>query len=425
MEAGFAKSLVNPPLGMPMEGLGQQGGCQTIHDDLFVRALSLTHDGVEVVIIGCDLLFFERPTVARFKEAIGRATGLAPEQLFLNTSHTHAGPRLTHWAYTGAPDPDYLTAIEKALVEAVTKATERREPVTLSAGMTRTDLPVNRRKPDAEGKAQWAPYRNGGICDALPICMLNNNAGEVVALLFSISCHPSMIYTLDISAEYPGVAMRRLNAYFQTEGAMFLQGAGGDTKPRQIAVDEQYWRAGTWEEMEAAGVEVSDAVIARIVLGLTPVTPALRNTVLPMSWPLEAGPARDYFTGLLADAQATEQRKLWAEEMLQQLDADGSLPTVLPVGLHALELGENLRLIGTEGELVGELGNRILQAFPTGVTFPMGYTDGAQIYLMSTWMLPEGGYEVDSFWEFHLPAPLAPGTEKVLDEALCALKGKD
>lgn len=423
MEAGFAKALVNPPLGMPMEGLGQQGGCQTIHDDLYVRALALTHDGAEVVIIGCDLLFFEKPTVKRFTDAIGRATGLAPVQIFLNTSHTHAGPRLTHWSYSGAPAPAYLDVIEQALVTAVTEARQQREPVTLWAGMTHTTVPVSRRKPDAAGKAQWAPYRDGIICDALPFCLLKDNAGKVLSLLFSISCHPSMIYSLDISAEYPGAAMRQLNAHFQTDGALFLQGAGGDTKPRQIAVAEEHWRAGTWEEMEEVGSEIADAVIAQVEQGLSPVSPALRATMLPMCWQLERAPARVYFTALLADENAPALRKRWAEEMLQQLEADNCLPTAIEVGLHAVELGEGLRLIGAEGELVGELGNQILRAFPTGVTFPLGYTDGAQIYLPSSRMLPEGGYEVDSYWEYHHPAPLAPGMEQVLDDALRVLQG--
>ncbi len=77
-----------------------------------------------------------------------------------------------------------------------------------------------------------------------------------------------------------------------------------------------------------------------------------------------------------------------------------------------------VRLVGVEGELVGELGNRMLHSFPGGVTFPLGYTDGCRIYLPSSRMLPEQGYEVDSYWEYHWPSPLAPGIEGVLDAAV-------
>ncbi len=55
------------------------------------------------MLVGCDLLFFEREQVDHFHAAINAATGLAPAQVLMNTSHTHAGPRLTHWAYSAGP----------------------------------------------------------------------------------------------------------------------------------------------------------------------------------------------------------------------------------------------------------------------------------------------------------------------------------
>ena len=37
-------------------------------------------------------------------------------------------------------------------------------------------------------------------------------------------------------------------------------------------------------------------------------------------------------------------------------------------------------------------------------------------------MLDEGGYEVDSYWEYGFPAPLAKGFEQVLFQALKDLR---
>ena len=235
MRTGFAKSCVSPPLGMAMEGLHQTEVCKAIHDDLFVRALWLSHDGAEALIVAFDLLFFERCVVDRFKGALGRRLNLRPCQIFLNTTHTHAGPRVTRWHYNGAPEPLYLDQVEEAMLDAAARAKAKLRDVTIWAGMTRTDLPVSRRKPTAGERVEWKPYRKGAICDALPFCVFKDAGGSVVALLFSVSCHPSMIYECAISAEYPGAAMRLLNAHFQTDGSMFLQGAGGETKPRHIA----------------------------------------------------------------------------------------------------------------------------------------------------------------------------------------------
>ena len=420
LHAGFARTTVNPPLGMPMEGLAQQEGCRQIHDPLYVRALFLTQGEACLLILSCDLLFFEHAQVAQVKAAIGQATGLTPAQILLNTTHTHAGPRMTHWCYSGAPDPDYLEAVTRALVAVTVQAHAGQQPVTAWAGMAQTDLPVSRRKPGADGRVSWAPYLAGVVCRALPFCLFKDAAGQVVALLFSVSCHPSMIYSADISADYPGVAMQRLNAHFHTEGAMFLQGAGGDSKPRQIAVAEEYWRPGNWDEVEAAGAEVADAVIQQTEL--LPITaPTLRATLQTLHFPLATLPTREELAREAADPRARIERRYWAEDMLAQLERDGQLPSAVALELHTVEIGPELRLIGVEGELVGELGNRILAAFPSGVTFPLGYTNGAQIYLPASRMLPEGGYEVDSYWEYHHPAPLAPGIEAIL---LAAVAGE-
>lgn len=422
MTAGFGLGEVNPPLGMPMEGLGQQGGCQTIHDDLFVRLLALAAGRQQLLLVGFDLLFFERPVVDRFKAALWRRFGLAPDQILLNTSHTHAGPRLTRWAYGGDADPVYLEKIEAALVQAADQALAGRKPVRLEAGMATTEVPVSRRKPGPDGLTQWAPHLGGEVCNALPFCLFRDRTDAVVCLLFSVSCHPSMIYSLNISADYPGAATRQLNRHFQTGGAFFLQGAGGDTKPRQIAEQESHWRHGTWGEVEAAGKAVADAVVAAAG-GLQPVTPDLRTCLFATDWPLGPLPDRQMLETAAADSTLPAGRRAWANEMLRRLDVLGRLPDTVEVMVHAVQLGRGLRLIGFEGELVGELGNRILWRYDRGITFPLGYTNGAQIYLPSSRMIPTHGYEVDSFWEYHHAAPLRLVTDDVVEKALDYLQG--
>ncbi len=418
MFAGFGQAKVTPPLGLPMEGLGQQGGITSIHDDLYVRALYLRHEGEQSLILGADLLFFERRHVDRFKGAIGRRLDLPAGRILLNVSHTHAGPRLTRWAYSGAPDSEYMDEIEEGYVSAACQAAEQTQEVSLWAGAGRTAVPVSRRKPDALGRAQWAPCRAGTICNTVPICLLRGADGQVVSLLFSASCHPSMIYSLDISADYPGAAMRLLNEHFQTEGALFLQGAGGDTKPRQVAEGEERWRPGTWEEMEEAGHEIAEAVINVAEEGLVEVEPDLRLARRTLRFPFDALPVRSDLERDAHDPSEREARRAWAEEMLRRLNRRGALRTHVEMDLHALQLGRGLRLIGVEAEVVSDLGNLILAEYDRGVTFPLGYTDGCRAYLPSTRMIPEGGYEVDSYWEYHLPAQLAPGTDGILEAGL-------
>jgi hypothetical protein len=419
LTAGFASRLVNPLVGCPMEGLGQKGGARSIHDDLHLRALALEQDGREVLLVGMDLLFFERSVIDRYKGALSRVCGLRADQILLNTSHNHAGPRLTHWAYSDGPDADYLEQVETALLEAAVEARQRREPVTLRAGMTTTDLPVSRRQLDAQGQALWAPSFQNEVCTALPFTLFTNARGQVVSLLFSVSCHPSMIYEVDISGEYPAAACRHLNERFATNGALFLQGCAGDTKPRVIADGEKRWRPGTWEELDEVGEELAER-IAAAAHDLPTVTPDLQVCLEEVALPLQPAPSDSAFAAIRDNPQERQARRTWAADMIHRRQRFGHLPTAVPVALHGIQLGQGLRLFATDTEPVGAVGNLMLRLYDHGVTFPLGYSNGCLIYLPVTRMLPEHGYEVDSYWEYHYPAPFAPGCESPLLDRLRA-----
>jgi len=417
MLAGFDKRTINPPPGIPMEGLGVSEPSQSVHDDLFVRVLHLSQNETEVYIVSFDLLFFERQAVDRFKGAMGRAMDVKPSQIFLNTTHTHAGPRMTSWAYSGAPDEIYLDRLEGAMIASARASKEKTRPVTITAGETTTDIPVSRRKINAEGKADWAPSFDSPVDSKLPFTILTDDEGKVVSVVFSVACHPSMIYQPIISAEFPGAAVRHLNEHFQTEGSLFLQGAAGDTKPRMGASKVSHFKSCTWEEMEATGLQVAETVIAAAST-VRPISPALTSELLEADWLLQPPLSREEYAALAEDENLRDQQRRWAADMLARLDQNGPLPSVAPISVHFVQIGPGLRLIGIEGEVLARLGLRIREIYDQGITFVLGYSNGTQIYMPMTEELPEEGYEVVSFWEYHWPASSAQGCEEPLLELI-------
>ena len=95
MNAGFAAVGINPSLGTTMMGFGSRDkahGCTGIHDDIFVRALYLEHDGDAALIMAYDLCFIGRADADQFNGAIGRRLNLSPMQILMNTSHNHVAP---------------------------------------------------------------------------------------------------------------------------------------------------------------------------------------------------------------------------------------------------------------------------------------------------------------------------------------------
>lgn len=424
MKAGFAKVNVNPRLPVSLEGLGVRTPADKIHDDLFLRCVYVTHEDRDALIIGCDLLFFERSAIDRLKGALGRVLALAPHQILFNVSHNHAGPRLTDWAYgaNGADkDPFYIEQIEASLLDAAKRAKQSAVNVEVWAGVTKTDVPVSRRQPQPDGKVAWKPSHSAPICDALPVTVLKTPANEgakVIAVLFSVSCHPSSWYEPEVSADYPGVAQRLINEYFKTDGATFLQGCGGDTKPKHVADGETRWRHGKWEDVEASGRDIANAVAELEKKGLTRYAPEVRCHYEETYWPMEKPPTADELRAVINAPEPHPVKVPWAKDMLRRLERFGALPTSVPVGVHGVQIARGVRFVALEGESVGELGNLMLAVYNRGVTFPLGYTNGTQLYLPVKRQHPEEGYEVVSFYEYHWPAPLKPVEDDIVTQTL-------
>ena len=434
MRAGFARECVTPPPGTTMMGFGSRDmarGCDGTHDDIFVRALYLEHEGEMALVMSYDMCFLGREEVDRYKGAIGRRLDMLPRQILMNTSHSHVGPSVGTWYSAGYECPDrlYLTDLERATVRAACHARDAAQDVTLWAGSTRSKLPMNRRRKMEHGGIENRPNPTGYAYDKLPFCLLKGSAGEPVCLLFSISAHPSMMSGWEISAEYPGVAMRLLDEHLGTDASLFLQGVGGDAKPEVIGrggVDR--WQTGTWELMEEAGAMVAGEVIEALGQGLSEVKPALGCASAEMAWAFEDAPPREEFEAIVDGTKPEERersvRYMWAQAQIEKLDRGDTLPTSVTLTAHGVKLGEGLRIVGIEGETVAPWGKFIEDFYDGGITFPLGYTDGTGLYLPVTSMLPEGGYEVVSSWEYGFVAQFKPGMEDAVRDALKELRDR-
>lgn len=429
MRAGFARERITPPIGTRMMGFAtrdRERGCEGVHDDLFTRALFVEHAGQQALLMGFDLCFLGREEADRLKGAIGRRIDLSPRQILLNTSHTHVGASVGTWAYGGFIEPDrlYLAELEAATVRAACAAHASAREATLRAGETRSRLPLSRRKKDEHGKVyrSFRPNPDGAVCDALPVCLLEDTSGRPICLLFSVSCHPSTISGWQISAEYPGVASELLDARLGATASFFLQGAGGDAKARVIGDLPDRWRVGDWEDVRRCGEIVAGEVAQVLEAGLAPVEPWVATALVEMEWPLEPVPSRSEFQAIAADPQTAELQRLWAERQLALLHRGQALATAAPITLQGVQLGQGLRLVGIEGEAVAELGLLMRAHYGQGITIPLGYTNGQGLYLPTDAMMDEGGYEVVSAWEYGFPSNLARGLEEVLRRSLTRLQ---
>ncbi len=423
--AGLAIADITPPPGTHLFGFGGRDrgpGCEAIHDPLQVRAVFIAAREEPVLILAYDALFFDRDEADRIKGAIGRVLDLTPRQILINCSHTHLGPVTGTWAYANyAPLKNrlYLDDLVNASIQAATRARATVRPARLRFGKTKSALPVSRRFINRHGKVEWRPAPDIPIYDTLPVLAFEDHAsGEAIALIFAVACHPSTLGGVDISADYPGVARELIDRAVGQPAAVFLQGVGGDTKPRQVAdgpadsTGLATWRSGTWDDIRLAGEMVSAAVL-EVLPRLTPVADALvESELVEAGLPLSGIPDRAELESLRAAPEPDlDLRRLWAGRQLELLDAHGTLSPLAPVLIHSIRLAENIRLLALEGEPVAAWGWAIEKDFrSTGDTIPLGYSNGQGLYLPVESNLAEGGYEVESVYEYGFPgAQLAPG----------------
>lgn len=422
MRAGFAKAQISPDPGVRMFGFAGRDlekPSTGVHDDIFVRACYLQQGDEQALILAFDLLFLGEAEVAQFREVISAELGLEARQVLMNTSHSHAGPRIGTWAWAGYTPSEtaYIARVQAAMLQAAKAARDGAREVTIHAGATTSAIPMSRRKIDERGRAQWAPSPAGRVCRHLPYCLLEDEQGRPVCLLFSISCHPSMIGDWEVSAEYPGAACRYLDEHLGAECSLFLQGTGGDAKPSLVG-DGEGWRSGTWEEVEQVGRQAADEVIGGLQADLHAVTPDLRCELEVLQWPLRPALDEAGFAAVANAPEEGEQRRRWAERNLEVLRRGEALPTSFPIAVQGLQLGEGLRMVAMQGEAVSGWGLFIVSQYQRGVTFPLGYTNGQGLYLPTSDTIPEGGYEVDSYHEYWVSSGLAEGFEEMLQATL-------
>jgi neutral ceramidase len=217
--AGTAKVNITP----------KNGG--TVHDSLYARSLVLDVNGQRIAIISIDLGGYSNNNLLKIcKEKFGIS------QLFLCPSHTHSGAQ--------DRNPKIL---ENQLVGAIDLAVKDMFQARISAGeRTFPQLGFNRLiiRDDGHAREAWFgddhfDYINyeripfGPVDPAVGVIKIEDTKGQVRAIIMNYACHSDVVWgNYAISADYPGVACRRVEEAFDNKAnCLFIEGAAGNIAP--------------------------------------------------------------------------------------------------------------------------------------------------------------------------------------------------
>lgn len=218
MKIGYAHRVITPSLDKPvyLAGFGNGRRAETIHDDLYVRALALQAGQTTLVLVALDLIGFFRPDVY---EVIGKVN--RPDaQIVIASTHTHHGPdTMGLWGRdqkTRGVDADYMRDTKQKIVDVTHASLSALKPASAKwASVHVPGLVKNARNPEI-------------LDNELTLLQFLGTDYRSLVTLFNFPCHPEVLseHNPHITSDY--VHCLREEVEKQTGApCIFLSGALG------------------------------------------------------------------------------------------------------------------------------------------------------------------------------------------------------
>lgn len=413
LNLGSAKVDITPVTSIPLAGFAhRERSFALVSLPLFARIhcfeqTDSTGKKVRVLLVSADLIWWGTDLVVKLRPKLKER--FAFDAVLLHATHNHSGPQ-TSGLFTvslGERDEAYLELLENKLLLGIELALRNLEPVIVERGSEASPIGVNRRK-NIDREFIMAPNVDGPVDPEVTVIRFRTQEGELKSLFVHYTCHPTTTDDNDVSSEFPGVALDRIES--RLDGAVvgaFLQGCCGDIRP--YLVREGMFYRGHRVEVEHFGKLLSDAVLRindRPMELLTPGTLKYTTKLVPL--PFQSIPKIDE---LKEQSGLPDIRGECAKLLLEHPER---LQRFIPLEVTRLELAEQLAFLAFNAEMVVDYGLYIKE-ISRGTSLPLAYTNGMIGYVPTEEQLHQGGYESkDSVPYFGLPAPFHYQTETII-----------
>lgn len=461
--AGVARIDITPPMPADCMGFVRRAAPATgVLAPLTATALVLEDDrGRRAAILAIDLVALGCSQADAMRELIAEAIGASPDAVFLNYSHTHAGPHSTEGSLRKLSGNQrtiyekerlYIASLPHLFAGVVSMAAGRLEPVRVAAGSAHVPgISVNRRERTADGRTilGWNP--DLPLDDELSVVKLARRDGSTVALVTSFACHPVVLggENPNVGPDFPG-ALRDLVERTLGCSCLFLTGAAGNVLPLEGFFAEEGPEIVMGERLGYAALAVAAELapystrIERVAYGsVTPIslyrhvadspqTPQrIGSAAVRVDLPLKPLPTLVEVRRLLEEYRADLQKAVdegrpqselnpldyhvqWAENSVARLESGEPIETSVSAYVQALRIGD-VSLVGVPGEPFNEIGRAVKDRSPAPSTVFAGYSNGYIGYFPTAAEYPYGGYEPSySHHNTELLEQVAPETEGLL-----------
>lgn len=428
-KVAFYEKDITPKRGIYLAGFGfRNRPSEGIEDPLFLRIAVLQDEaGKKFIIVSADICKFPKEMSYRIKLWASIHLKLDPASVLLNSSHTHCAPTLypepayPHWPL----DPAYVYSLEKDIKSGIAEALGKMEDAHFEYGLLSDYFAVNRRLLNPDGTLSWGANENGYCDNDVPVITVYDSSNKLKVLIYRYACHPTSKGAYLISADYPGAISRALKKNLgQSVQTIFLQGAGGSSKPKFYNKETRSFVQASFDQVEELGKKSADKISAFINSGkMRQINLKISSREKVIKFPLDASrvPSTEALMEMI-DSDSSDcgcsplTNRMWAQQMLER-KRTGSFYMYYDMLVNKTYIAEGLALIGCSGELTAEAGKIIKDNFAGGDLILLGYCFYTGAYIPTDEMLPEGGYEVLSAPRTAmLSAPFASGINNILKD---------
>ena len=381
---GIGRREITPETPIRLSGFGfRREESAGVRQRLWAKALAMgTEAEAPVLIITLDAMAISDQLVQDIVTRVRRATDIPATHVAVTVTHSHTAPMLTGVCPTlfGTPiPPEHQTHIDQYTQLLVARAAEagisalrERQPATLAWGKSRVGFARNRRTAE------------GPVDHDLPVLLVRNAKGAVVAVYTSYACHCVTLSDNQVSGDWAGYAQEHLERLFPGAVGLVSVGCGADSNPSSGVTGDKA------EVASAQGLEIAEAALRLSEGPLRPVTGPVRVHSERLSLPFDRLPTREEWEARGAREDAVGYH---ARYQLAKLDRGESLPTTLEYPVQTMAFGDSLAMVFLSGEVVVDYALRLKRENDSRRLWTNGYSNGVAGYIPSERILREGGYE--------------------------------
>lgn len=413
MKFGMARDLITPDFKTHMAGYAAftDKFFETIHDDLFVKALWLDDGRSRIVLISLDLLFHDYELTRKVKAYLQDKYTIEPDRVLLAYTHTHLGPAARGYDSSQASEA-YETFLESRIKSCLDRAFANSFEGHLSLTTIEGNWGVNRRK-SINGRFEMLPNYEAAKDEELNVLKICDRDNRVRTLLLTYGSHPVILRaTPALSAEYPGRLCQQLENAFYGSTSMFFQGAAGDSIPRLTAFGDDF-KICTFDEVNDLATVMAGRILEAIHADRfepVPLDLAARQFTIPLA--ISPVP-KSTFEKIANSTDSSELAAFFRKCAREILNGYDRTPDIIQLPAGIFRLSDRVYVPFMSGEICYPVKQIVARAFaPRRIVF-IGYGD-ATGYITGDEILRQGGYEAESYLEFCLKGPFTPTMDECI-----------